>query len=119
MTQQLGPLEAKIMDVLWNDPDRPLPVRDVIDRLGAHPPPAYNTIKTVLDNLSRKGYVERIGGHRRYRYLPAETKEAHTARLIGELVNGVDDLDCLMLTLTRCAGSRHLEAIRKALSLNG
>jgi predicted transcriptional regulator len=119
MIHPLGPLEAKVMDVLWNDPDNPLPVREVIERLEAHPTPAYNTIKTVLDNLLRKGWVERLGSHSRYRYLPAETREAHAARVIGELVSGVDDLDCLMLTLTRCASSRELDAIRKALSLNG
>src|SRR5262245_7432939 len=67
----LGSLESKVMDVLWDDPETALPGRDVIDRLAAHPAPAYTTVKTVLDNLVRKGYVQRSGSHRRYRYVPA------------------------------------------------
>jgi predicted transcriptional regulator len=80
--------------------------------------PAYTTVNTVLDNLVRKGYAERLGNHSRYRYVPAQTREAHTARLISELVSRIDDLDCLTLRLTRCAGSRELAATRRALSLN-
>ncbi len=54
----LGELESAVMDVLWSMPG-PLRVRDVLDELAPGRTLAYTTVMTVLDNLHRKGWVQR------------------------------------------------------------
>src|SRR5699024_10614953 len=52
-TPSLGPLEQKVMHLLWDH--GPLTIREVIDRLPQEP--AYTTIATVLRHLARKDLV--------------------------------------------------------------
>jgi predicted transcriptional regulator len=56
----LEPLEAEVMDALWRA-DRPLLVREVVDRLnaGRARPLAYTTVMTVLSRLAGKGILVR------------------------------------------------------------
>jgi predicted transcriptional regulator len=67
--QGLGELEAAVMDVLWRA-ERPTKVRDVLERLDTGKPLAYTTVLTVLDNLHRKGWVQRELHGRAYHYRP-------------------------------------------------
>src|SRR5674476_1212650 len=50
---QLGILESKVMEVLWNA-SLPLSVREVHDSLSASADLAYTTVMTVLDRLAKK-----------------------------------------------------------------
>jgi predicted transcriptional regulator len=61
---RLGPLEARIMQVLWScDPGEYAPIREVLRRLDDDL--AYTTVMTVLSRLHDKGLVRRAGGQRR------------------------------------------------------
>lgn len=53
MNLQIGPLEAAVLDTLWDG--GALTVRQVIDALGSNY--AYTTIATVLRNLNHKNLV--------------------------------------------------------------
>jgi len=59
----LGPLEAEVMDVVWSS-GGPVTVNDVIAGLDRRRRSlAYSTIKTILTNLSAKGYlIKRVVG---------------------------------------------------------
>jgi len=81
----LGPLEARIMEVLWAE-DRPLPVQEVCRRLGgAH----HKTVLTVLNRLVGKGLVERLPAGRAHLFRPRETREAFLARVADRVIQGL------------------------------
>lgn len=111
----LGPLEARVMDVLWDAPDSRLCVHDVLQRLDSPQPLAYTTVKTVLDNLHRKGWADRERDRRLYRYQPVNTREAVAAQAVCELVGTLTDIDAFCVDLTRRASPGSIEALRRAL----
>jgi len=113
--QQLGPLETKLMDVMWRRPHEPLTVREVLSQLDIHPPPAYMTVKTVLDNLRRKGWLVCHGIRQPHRYRPLQTREMFTAQAIRELLTSVDDIEPVVVHLIGCASSQQLAVMRRAL----
>jgi predicted transcriptional regulator len=82
-SRPFGDLEATVMDVLW-DAARPLLVRDVVDSIRPKRALAYTTIMTVLDNLHRKGWVDRDRDGRAWRYEPRVDRQAYTAMLMRE-----------------------------------
>ena len=84
--RRLGELEATVMDVLWSG-DGPMSVRDVRDVLGVDRRLAYTTVMTVLDNLHRKGYVERVMRGRAYQYRPAFTRSRASAEAMREILS--------------------------------
>ena len=89
-SRPFGDLEASVMDVLW-DARRPLLVRDVVDSIRPDRALAYTTIMTVLDNLHRKGWLERARDGRAWRYEPRLDRQAYTAMLMREALTVSDD----------------------------
>jgi predicted transcriptional regulator len=89
-SRPFGDLEASIMDALW-DARRPLLVRDVVDGMRSERALAYTTVLTVLDNLHRKGWVDRARDGRAWRYEPRLDRQAYTAQLMQEALAVSDD----------------------------
>jgi predicted transcriptional regulator len=90
--QVLGELESDVMAVLWSS-HRPLPVREVRDRLAADGRDlAYNTIMTVLVRLSGKGLAERSKQEEMWHYRPTLTEEEFRAQVSGEVLRGLLDV---------------------------
>ena len=89
-SRPFGDLEATVMDLLWGA-ERPLLVRDVVELMRPDRTPAYTTVMTVLDNLHRKGWLERGRDGRAWRYQPVLTRQAYTARLMHEALAVSDD----------------------------
>ncbi|MET8124355.1 BlaI/MecI/CopY family transcriptional regulator [Streptomyces sp. NPDC005065] len=83
---QFGELEAAIMDAVWNAGE-PLRVREVLDRLGRDPEPAYNTVHTVTEILYRKGWLSKEKDGRAYKYGATRTRETYVAGLMGEALS--------------------------------
>ena len=52
----MGELEAVVMQILWSA-ENPTTVREVLAKIDRHPPLAYTTVLTVMDNLHRKGFL--------------------------------------------------------------
>jgi len=102
----LGPLEAKVLELLWGK-GRALTVRHV---LPAFPELAYTTLMTTLDRLYRKGWLIRRQRGRAFAYEPRCSRE----QLLSELVSGqVTDLlaasgasTAILSTLVHCVGRR-------------
>jgi predicted transcriptional regulator len=89
-SRPFGDLEASVMELLW-DAQHPLLVRDVVDLIRPQRVLAYTTIMTVLDNLHRKGWLDRVRDGRAWRYSPVLGRQAYTASLMREALAVSDD----------------------------
>jgi Predicted transcriptional regulator len=110
----LGELEAAVMDVLWRRAG-PHRVRDVLEQLAPHRKLAYTTVMTVLDNLHRKGWVQREMDGRAYRYLPSASREEATARALRDLLDSSGDVEAVLLHFARSVSERESAVLRDAL----
>jgi predicted transcriptional regulator len=111
----LGGLEEAVMEVLWHT-DQPARVRDVLERLEPDRPLAYTTVMTVLDNLHRKGWVERERDGRAYRYRPALSREDATVRALRDVLNASGDPEAALLQFARSASDEEADVLRAALA---
>jgi predicted transcriptional regulator len=109
----LGELESAIMDVLWRL-DEPAKVRDVLDRLTGRTL-AYTTVMTVLDNLYRKGWVQRERDGKAYRYQPALRRDVATAHVLREVLVSSGDPEAALLQFASTATDDETEALRRGL----
>ncbi len=75
-----GPLEAAIMEAMWALGQAE--VREVTDVLPRDN--AYTTVKTVMERLTKKGFLTRVRNGKAYRYTPALSQEALEARVAQE-----------------------------------
>lgn len=110
----LGELEAAVMDVLWRAP-QPARVRDVLERLDTGKSLAYTTVMTVLDNLHRKGWVQRELHGKAYHYRAAHTREEAAARALRDVLDSSGDPEAVLLHFARTASERESRLLRKAL----
>lgn len=115
MRGRLGELEAAVMDVLWTG-DAPCRVRDVRRHLAPTRPLAYTTVMTVLDNLHRKGWVQRELDGRAYLYRPAASREEETARALRDLLDAAGDTEAVLLHFARSVSERESAVLRDALA---
>ncbi len=113
--RSFGELEAAIMDVVWAA-ERPLLVREVLDRLRRTPEPAYTTVQTVMDILHRKGWLTRSRDGRAYRYEPAASREDYTAGLIGAVLAATPDRAATLVRLVETMDASEVATLREALS---
>ena len=89
-SRPFGDLEATVMDLLWSA-GRPLLVRDVVEAMRPQRVAAYTTVMTVMDNLHRKGWLQRHRDGRAWRYEPVLSRQSYTARLMREALAVSDD----------------------------
>ena len=104
--QAMGPLEAKVLDLLWSQ-DRAVTVRRV--HL-AFPELAYTTLMTTLDRLYRKGILVRRLRGRAFAYEPRCSRDELLSK---RLSNDVTDLlaasgtsTAILSTLVRAVGRK-------------
>lgn len=79
------------MRVLWHQAE-PMSVRAVMEDLNSGDRSlAYTTVMTVMENLHRKGFLTRERLGRAWLYCASQSREQHTAALMGEaLASGAD-----------------------------
>ncbi len=87
---RFGDLEAAIMDVMWAA-EAPARVREVAGQLNRNPPPAFNTVQTVMENLYRKGWLGRQKDGRAYWYEPVRSRDDYAAGLLAEALSAAGD----------------------------
>jgi predicted transcriptional regulator len=81
----LGPLEAEIMDVVWDDEE--VTVRDVHKRLSRGHPIAYTTVMTTLGRLTDKGLLRRIEDQPAHRYSAIVSREQYARSTVKSVVD--------------------------------
>ncbi len=101
------------MEILWEEPDGELSVRDVADAL---PEYAYTTVATVLDRLVHKGLVRRRMDVRTIRFTTIGTQGTHTAVLMHEALAVSGDSDAALERFAETLSPSEASVLRRALS---
>ena len=109
-----GELESVVMEHVWSA-DGPLTVRDVLSLIDREPPLAYTTILTVMDNLHRKGFLQREREGRAFRYRPTMGRAEHTAELMHELLGEGGDRSVTLLRFVDRMSKAEVRRLREAL----
>lgn len=110
-----GALEAAIMDAVWAS-DRPVRVREVLERLDRDPEPAYTTVQTVMDILFRKGWLTRAKAGRVNLYAAAATREDYVSGLLDEALSAADDRTAALVRFFEGIDPEEAATVRRALS---
>ncbi|WP_280265790.1 BlaI/MecI/CopY family transcriptional regulator [Nocardia wallacei] len=114
-TRGFGELETVVMDRLWNRDGVPTTVRELFDELTAEREIAYTTVMSTMDNLHRKGWLERRREGKAFRYWPTLTREQHSARLMREALDGGGRSDLVLAHFIEQIGPEESERLRAAL----
>lgn len=69
-----GPLEAKVMDVIWSRLGA-VTIKEVNAKISEDKPMSFNTIMTVMNRLVDKGILQKKLQGKSYVYSPVLTKE--------------------------------------------
>lgn len=109
-----GDLEAKIMDRLWSW-NNPATVREVLDDLRAQRDIAYTTVMTVMDNLHRKGWLQRELDGRAYRYRPTSSRDQYVAALMRDALTSSADHAATLMRFTEQLSEDESVALRRAM----
>ena len=111
---RFGDLEAAIMDVMWAAAG-PLRVREVADELNQNRPLAFNTVQTVMENLFRKGWLDREKSGRAYWYVTVRSREDYVAGLLGEALAVARDPAATLVRLVEDLEPGEIAQLRVAL----
>lgn len=111
---QFGELEAAIMGRLWEF-GRPASVREVADGLRPDRPPAYTTVMTVMENLYRKGWLQRERDGRAWRYTPTRSRSGYTATLMQEALDTSTDRGTALAHFVLQLGPQDAALLQQAL----
>ena len=110
-----GDLEAVIMDRVWEHAE-PVTVRELHEELSAERVIAYTTVMSTMDNLHRKGWLNRVKDGKAYRYTASASREEYSARLMREALSDGGDTEMVLSHFLAQIDGEESEALRSALS---
>lgn len=84
-----GPLEAKIMDILWNDVE--MTIKDVQRVLDKEKVTNFNTVMTVMNRLVEKGILQKRIEGRSSLYSPVQSRVEFLNAQSKEMTNELMD----------------------------
>lgn len=102
------------MDQVWACDDA-VTVRDVFVELAAHRDIAYTTVMSTMDNLHRKGWLERERDGKAYRYWAAMSREERSANLMTDAFHSGGDTDLVLSFFLDKMNPEESDALRAAL----
>jgi predicted transcriptional regulator len=109
-----GDLEAVIMDRVW-ERGEPVTVRELFDELSAERTIAYTTVMSTMDNLHRKGWLDRVREGKAYRYTATASRAEYGARLMREALADGGDAEVVLSHFVAQIGSGESDALRSVL----
>jgi len=109
----LGDLEVQVMQCIWARRE-PVTVRDVLDDLRKGRPLAYTTVMTVMDNLRKKGWLQRHQAGRAYRYEPLVSAEEYSATLMRQALAASTDRPAVLMHFIQELSAAEADAIEEA-----
>ncbi|WP_418605695.1 BlaI/MecI/CopY family transcriptional regulator [Georgenia sp. SUBG003] len=113
---RLGTLEKEVMEILWDCPTE-LCTRDVLEQTSQTL--AYTTIATVLNNLVKKGLVERVPAGRTWAYRPLHDRGAYVAGLMTEALSSSADREASLLHFVESMSDGDVALLRGLLADGG
>src|ERR1700760_595561 len=102
------------MHMVW-DHDGPVTVRELFDELRQERAIAYTTVMSTMDNLHRKGWLDRAQEGKAYHYTATASREEYSARLMREALAGGGDAELVLSHFVAEIGSGESEALRSVL----
>jgi predicted transcriptional regulator len=109
-----GDLEAVIMRRVW-DHDGPVTVRELYEELQRERAIAYTTVMSTMDNLYRKGWLDRERDGKAYRYTAVASREQYSARLMGEAMAEAADTEAVLSHFVAAMDGGQAQALRAVL----
>src|SRR5216683_5979249 len=106
-----GGLETVIMHMVW-DHDSPVTVRELLGELRRERAIAYTTVMSTMDNLHRKGWLDRVKDGKAYRYTATASREEYSARLMREALAGGGDTEAVLSHFVAQMGGEDSEVLR-------
>lgn len=106
-----GELESVLMHMVW-DHGSPVTVRELFDELSQERVIAYTTVLSTMDNLHRKGWVDRAREGKAYRYTATASREEYSARLMQEALAGGGDTEAVLSHFVAQIGGPESEELR-------
>jgi BlaI family transcriptional regulator, penicillinase repressor len=85
LSEVLGPLEADIMEVVWDQGE--VTVRDVHRTLNNDREIAYTTVMTTLGRLADKGMLQRVEEQPAHRFSALLTREQYASSTVKSVVD--------------------------------
>ncbi|MCU1686615.1 MAG: putative BlaI family transcriptional regulator [Amycolatopsis sp.] len=110
-----GDLEAVIMDRLW-DRDGKTTVRDVFEDLLQGRDIAYTTVMSTMDNLHRKGWLDRERHGKAFAYWPILNREQYSARLMRDALDAGGNSGAVLTHLVEQMTDEESATLRAALA---
>jgi predicted transcriptional regulator len=102
------------MDVMWRRTD-PATVRQVFQELAGQRSVAYTTVMTVMDNLHRKGFLDREMAGRAWSYRPSVGREEYTARLMRDALHEAGDQQAALARFVAGMSEQESQMLRAVL----
>jgi predicted transcriptional regulator len=102
----LGPLEAQVMEIVWERGD--VTVRDVYDVVRQQRDLAYTTVMTVMQNLHRKGLLEKRSEGQANVFAARQSRTEFVRAKVGDL------LDALLENFSEPALAHFMDRMRQA-----
>ncbi|HWI49838.1 MAG TPA: BlaI/MecI/CopY family transcriptional regulator [Rummeliibacillus sp.] len=84
-----GPLEAKIMDILWNNDE--MTIKEVQHNLEKEKAMNFNTVMTVMNRLVEKGILQKRTEGRSSMYKPVQSRNEFVDTQSKEMTNELMD----------------------------
>jgi predicted transcriptional regulator len=106
-----GDLESVIMHLVW-DHDTPVTVRELLGQLRQERDIAYTTVMSTMDNLHRKGWLDRAKDGKAYRYTATASRAEYSARLMREALAGGGDTEVVLSHFIAEMDGAESEALR-------
>lgn len=112
--RRFGELETVVMDRVW-DHGGAVTVRGVFDDLAHDRRIAYTTVMSTMDNLHRKGWLQRERVGKAFSYWPTMTREEHSARLMHDAFDAGGDSDLVLAFFLKQMDEHDAVRVRDAL----
>ena len=124
----LGPLEASILQTVWDSKKQPITVREVLEKLKQKKSIAYTTVMNTMDRLYEKGILDRkiekskSGAYIYYMYWPKfeekNFKETAVRQVLGSLLDNFGDLVTACLVEKEVLNNQELSALKERVEKN-
>ncbi|MDV3127624.1 BlaI/MecI/CopY family transcriptional regulator [Mycobacterium sp. 21AC1] len=112
--REFGELETVVMDMLWSR-DEPSTVRSVHEELSRQRQIAYTTVMSTMDNLFRKGWLEREKVGLAYHYRSKMSREEHSANLMRTVFESGGDSELVLTFFLEQIGNEDSAKLRQAI----
>jgi BlaI family penicillinase repressor len=85
----LSEKEMEVMKILWKD--SPLKVAEILERLSRSPKPAYTSLMTLVQSMTKKGYLNAKQEGKAYCYSPLLKEKSLLSQELKKLASNFFD----------------------------